>query len=224
MGILVIIIHLGITRHLHIYLRHEIIIYTTWEHIVNCTLYELLNCSPVKTFMIQYYSTYVPAHRFNSTSLSLFLVVTILYCIISLPSDFFFFEIGRLPLPFCSFCFSQILFLVSLVHLLDYSLIFILLVHTPSSVPIQTFKEINLLKTAIRPCRLLSFSKLSNRLRRTRFMRCPLTIYNLSSKNISDGIQNWRCALAPFSTTWNSRSTYPHLPSNFAHPISSSSS
>ena len=173
--------------------------------------------------MIQHYSAYVPVHRFNSIPLSLFLVVTILNCIISLPSDFFL-KSAVYHYPFCSFCFSQILFLVSLVHLLDYSFIFILLVHTPSSVPIQTFKEINLLKTAIRPCRLLSFSKLSNRLRRTRFMKCPLTIYNLSSKNISDGIQSWRCALAPFSTTWNSRSTYPHLPSNFAHPISSSSS
>ena len=39
--------------------------------------------------MIQYYSAYVPVHRFNSISSSLLLVVTILNCIISLPSDFF---------------------------------------------------------------------------------------------------------------------------------------
>ena len=94
---------------------------------MNCTLYELLNCSPVKTFMIQYYSAYVPVHRFNSISLSLFLVVTILNCIISLPSDFSFLKSAVYHYSFAhsashKYYFLSPWFIYSIIHLFSSSL------------------------------------------------------------------------------------------------------
>ena len=167
---------------------------------------------------------------FQSTDSTLFSFIIVFgrhnfNCIISLPSDFFFLKSAVYRFSFAYSASHKILFLVYLVHFPRLFICFQpLSVHTPRSVLIQTFKEINLLITAIRLCRLHLYSKLSNRWLRTRYMKCPLTIYKSFLKNISDGTQSWRYALAPSSTTWNSRPTCPLLPSNFAPPTSSSSS